>query len=170
MKNMNINELKCTHENIDLDKYLEFYYFIKDNMEHPEWLGDFTKEDFKYLLLNNSKIWIYYINDIIVCSMMFIPSDLKALNKLEIELDYNIVAEYGPIMVSPKYLGNKLQYQMLKILDKYTIDKGYKYVVSTIHPDNIYSINNFIKDDFKLINQKEFKRGIRNIYMKRLYD
>ncbi len=166
MKKISINDLKCISDNIDIDKYIEFYNYVKDNMEHPEWLGDFTKEDFESMLLNNSKIWLYYINDIIVCSMMFIPSKKRSLEKLEIELDYNIVAEYGPIMVNPEYIGNSLQYQMLKVLDEYTIDNEYKYAVTTIHPDNIYSINNFIKDDFKIVNQKEFKRGKRNIYLK----
>lgn len=57
---------------------------------------------------------------------------------------------------------------MLKELDKYCSNLGYKYAVSTIHPDNIYSINNLEKDNFKCIGTKKFKRGIRNIYFKNL--
>lgn len=72
------------------------------------------------------------------------------------------------MFVNPKYVGNKLQYQMLNELDKYSIDKNYNFVVATIHPDNIYSINNFIKDNFKQTSTKEFKRGLRNIYVKKL--
>lgn len=166
MKKIYINDLKCVNNSVDLDEYIKFYYYIKDNMEYGEWLGDFSKDDIKTLLLNNSKIWVYYIEDVIVCSMMFIPSSLKSLYKLEIDLDYNIVGEYGPIMVNPKYRGNKLQYQMLKVLDKYAINNQYKYVVTTIQPNNIYSINNFINNSFKFVNKKEFKRGIRNIYIK----
>ena len=71
-------------------------------------------------------------------------------------------------VLDPKYVGNKLQYQMLNELDKYSIDKNYNFVVATIHPDNIYSINNFIKDNFKQTSTKEFKRGLRNIYVKEL--
>ena len=57
---------------------------------------------------------------------------------------------------------------MLKLLDDYFINKKYKYSISTIHPDNIYSINSLIKDKFIFFNQKEFKRGLRNIYLKTL--
>lgn len=150
---MNLNSLKCIDNNIDLDKYIEYREYVKSYMEHPEWLGDFTKED-----LDNN----------FVCSMMTIPSSEKNMIKFELDLDYKKVIDYGPMFVNPKYVGNKLQYQMLNELDKYSIDKNYNFVVATIHPDNIYSINNFIKDNFKQTSTKEFKRGLRNIYVKKL--
>lgn len=165
---MKLNELKCISENIDIDKYIEFRELVKANMEHPDWLGDFAKEDLVSMLKNNSKIWIYYYNEEPVCSMMIIPSDAKAIVKFDLALDYREVVDYGPMFVNPKFVGNHLQYQMLKVLDDYCIDLGYKYVISTIHPDNIYSINNLVKDGFTLTGTKEFTRGLRNIYLKSL--
>ena len=47
-----------------------------------------------------------------------------------------------------------------------TVENGYKYAVTTIHPDNIFSIRNVLKDDFKKVGSKEFKRGPREIYFK----
>ena len=43
---MNLNSLKCIDNNIDLDKYIEYREYVKSYMEHPEWLGDFTKEQY----------------------------------------------------------------------------------------------------------------------------
>lgn len=165
---MVLKELEMKNENIDLDKYIEFREYVKLHMEHPEWLGDFTKEDLETMVKTNSKIWIYYLNQEEVCSMMLIPANKKALEKFEIDLDYKDVVDYGPMMVNPKFVGHGLQYQMLQEIDKYSIDHNYKYAVGTIHPDNIYSIRNLIKDDFELVNHKEFKRGPRNIYLKKL--
>lgn len=165
---MRLNELNCIDDNINLDEYIEFREKVKKNMEHPEWLGDFSKEDLINLLNNSSKIWIYYLNKEPVCSMMLIPSDEKALSKFELDLYYKEVADYGPMFVNPKFVGNGLQYQMLKVMDKYCVNLGYKYVASTIHPDNIYSINNLVKDSFEYKNTKQFKRGMRNIYLKKL--
>lgn len=164
----NINDLKNISENIDIDEYIEFRESIKENMEKPEWLGDFSKEDLIFLLNNKSKIWMYYKDFEPVCSMMLIPSDEKSLNKAEINLDYQVAASYGPMMVNPDFVGNGLQYQMLKEIDKYSKEIGFEYAETTVHPDNIYSINNLIKDDFKLVNTKTYKRGIRNIYLKKL--
>lgn len=162
---MKLKDLKCENYDINLDEYIEFRENVKKNMIHPEWLGDFSKEDLLNLLNNNSKIWIYYLDKEPVCSMMLIPADKNALLKFKLGLDYKVVADYGPMFVNPKYVGNGLQYQMLLELDNYCINMGYEYAVTTIHPDNIYSINNIIKDDFKLINYKGFKRGARNIYL-----
>lgn len=165
---MKLENLKRIDDNIDLDKYIEYREYVKSNMQHPEWLGDFTKEDLEKLLSSGTKIWIYYLDNDFVCSMMSIPSSEKDMVKFDLNLDYKEVIDYGPMFVNPKYVGNKLQYQMLKYLDEYVKSKGYKTAVGTIHPDNIYSINNLIKDDFILTGSRNFKRGTRNIYVKKL--
>lgn len=164
---MILQELKYINKNVNIDEYIKFRKLVKESMEYPDWLGDFTKEDLIKMQNNNSIIWIYYLDDDPVCSMMLIPSTEKALNKFEIEIDYKEVIDYGPMFVNPKYAGNGLQYQMLKELDNQCVKLGYKYAVGTIHPNNIYSINNLLKDDFELIGTKEFTRGIRNIYVKK---
>lgn len=167
---IDINKLECKNQNINIDNYVLFRDYVKNSMDYPEWLGDFTKNDLVQLLNTGSSIWIYYLEQEPVCSMMLIPSTEKDLSKFGINFNYKEVADYGPIFVNPKYVGNGLQYQMLKFLDKYCINNGYKYAISTIHPDNVYSIVNLDKDEFKLIGQKEFSRGIRNIYMKQLFN
>lgn len=165
---MNLDSLKCINENIDIDKYIDFRNLVKMNMEYPDWLGDFSKEDLINLLKDNSRIWIYYLKGEPVCSMMLIPSTERTLSKFGVDLDYTEVVDYGPMFVNPKYVGNGLQYQMLRELDLYCMELGYKYAVSTIHPENIYSINNLLKDGFELVGEKRFTRGLRNIYLKKL--
>ena len=66
--------------------------------------------------------------------MMSIPSSEKDMVKFDLYFDYREVIDYGPMFVNPKYVGNKLQYQMLNELDKYSIDKNYNFVVATIPP------------------------------------
>ena len=137
-------------------------------MTNPEWLGDFSKTDLENVLKYSGKIWIYYLKDEPICSMMIIPSDEHALKKFEIDENPENVIDYGPMFVNPKYWGNKLQYQMLRKLDDYCIKLDYKIAIATVHPDNYYSFNNLLKDDFKYTKTKEFSRGIRNIYVKDL--
>lgn len=161
-----LKDLKMVNKNVNLDEYISFRELVKENMEHPEWLGDFSKEDLIKMQQNNSIIWIYYLDKEPVCSMMLIPSTEKDLKKFEIDLNAREVVDYGPMFVNPKFVGNGLQYQMLKELDNYCLGLGYKYAVGTIHPDNIYSISNLLKDEFELIGTKLFTRGIRNIYLK----
>ena len=166
---MLLSDLKCVSNNIDLDEYILFTKKVKENMKNPKWLGEFSKEGLLYLLNNGSKIWIYYDKNTPVCSMMYIPADKESINELGLlNYDYKKIVDYGPMLVNPNYLGKGLQYQMLLEIDKYSSSAKMKYAVVTSHPENIYSINNLLKDEFILIDQKEFKRGIRNIYLKNL--
>ena len=166
---VSLDDLKCINENINLDEYINFIKDVKNTMEYPDWLAQFSKDELQYFLNNGSRIWIYYYNEEPVCSMFFIPADKRdALEKFDLDFNYIEVADYGTMLVNPKYLGNKLQYQMLKVLDNYVRSKNYKYVITTIHPNNSYSINNFVNDGFELIKQRKFKRGYRNIYFKKI--
>lgn len=165
---MKLNDLNYVNDKIDVDKYIEYRENVKKAMKEPDWLGDFSKDDILYMLDNNSKIWMYFKDKEFICSMMLIPSTKKDLDKFGIDLDFNEVVDYGPMFVNPKYVGNSLQYQMLKELDEYSSNKGYKYAISTVHPNNIYSINNLIKDGFELVGYRIFTRGERNIYYKKL--
>lgn len=163
-----LEDLKLKDNDIDLDEYIEFREYVKSYMEHPEWLGDFTKNQLEEMLKEESKIYVYYKDEEPVCSMMMIPSTKKDMDSFNLNLDYRKVMDYGPIMVNPKYVGNSLGYQMLLVENDYSKENGYNYAVATIHPDNIYSINILKKDNFEEKGQKVFKRGIRNIYFKKL--
>ena len=114
---MKLSDLYCTNENVNLDDYLNLYKYVKDNMEYPSWLGEFTKEEIIDLLNIGAKIWLYYDNKRPVCSLMMLPSSNKTLNKNNVFYDEKVVASLGPIMVSKNYVGNKLQLQMMKELD-----------------------------------------------------
>lgn len=163
---MLLDDLICINENVNLGKYLKFKDIVEKNMPHPDWLGDFTKKDLKKLLKNNAKIWIYYLNKEPVCSMMLKPSNQKELDRYYLKSKETIC--YGSMFVNPKYVGNSLQYQMLKKLDEYSKKQGYKFAIGTIHPENKYSINNILKDNFLYIETLELPRGIRNVYLKLL--
>ena len=57
---MKLNDLKEVSENINLDEYLELYKYVRENMEHPEWLGTFERDEIKEILASGGKIWMYY--------------------------------------------------------------------------------------------------------------
>ena len=165
---LKLEDLTCINDNINIDEYFDYYNYIRDNMEHPEWLSIIPKDEIIKILQNNGKIWIYYDNKDIVCSVFYIPSNNKSLMKHSIKYDSKIVGSCGPIMVSPNYIGNGLQLQMLKVLNEYCKRNNEKYIFTKVHPDNIPSINNFIKDDYKFIESYESSDGPRNVYLKKL--
>lgn len=163
---MKLEDLNVNNQ-INLEEYFAFYNLVKKSMKHPDWLGDFTVEKLQSMLEVGTKIYVYSLDEPI-CSMMLIPSTEKDIKKFNLNLDYKEVVDYGPMFVNPKYIGNNLQFQMLKEIDKLSLKKEYKYVVTTVHTENNYSINNLLKSGFVLIGTRKFNRGVRNIYLKEL--
>lgn len=166
---MKINEFNCISEHNNIDEYLEFYKYVKSNMKEPSWLGEFSLNELKNILNNEGKLFNFYDNNIIVCSMLYIPSNNKTLEKHNLKYDEDLVGSCGPIMVNPEYVGNKFQKQMLELLDKYCKNIGKIYIFTKVHPDNIYSINNFISDGYKFVETYKTSSGeLRGVYFKEI--
>ncbi len=164
-----LNEFTCVNEGIDLDKYIEFREDVRSKMEEPSWLGEIPKIGLEEMLSMGSKIYVYYDGEIPVCTWMFIPAGDDANEDLDIEgIDYKKMADIGPMFVNFDYLGHGLQKQMLEEFDEYLKSIDYKYVMTTVHPDNIYCRRNMENYSMELKGQKTFKRGLRNIYFKEL--
>ena len=163
---MKLTDLKGIDNNINLDDYLFLYNYVRNNMEHPEWLGTFTLEEIKEILSIGGKIWMYYDKDIPVCSMFYIPSSNKSLRKHKIEYDETITGSLGPIMVRKEYIGNKLQTAMLEVLNDYVAKIGKSHLFTKAHSDNIYSIRNILKDGYKVIDEYENERGPMTAFIK----
>ena len=166
---MKINEFNCISEHNNIDEYLEFYKYVKSNMKEPSWLGEFSLNELKNILNNEGKLFNFYDNNIIVCSMLYIPSNNKTLEKHNLKYDEKLVGSCSPIMVNPKYVGNKFQKQMLELLDKYCKSIGKRYIFTKVHPDNIYSINNFVSDGYKFVETYKTSSGEpRSVYFKEI--
>ena len=163
---MKLNDLTEISENVNLDQYLYLYKYVRDNMEHPEWLGTFTKEEIEDILNNDGKIWMYYDKDIPVCSVFYIPTTNKSLKKHNVEYDESITGSLGPIMVRKEYVGNGLQSQMQEVINEYAKRIGKKHMFTKAHADNIYSIRNILNDGYKVIDEYESDRGKIKAFIK----
>lgn len=166
---MKINEFNCISEHNNIDEYLEFYKYVKSNMKEPSWLGEFSLNELKNILNNEGKLFNFYDNNIIVCCVLYIPSNNKTLEKHNLNYDEKLVGSCGPIMVNPKYVGNKFQKQMLELLDKYCKSIGKRYIFTKVHPDNIYSINNFVSNGYRFVETYKTSSGeSRSVYFKEI--
>ena len=163
---MKLEDLKEVSENVDLDSYLNLYNYVRDNMEHPEWLGTFSREEIEDILSSGGKIWMYYDNETPVCSVFYIPTTNKSLRKHNVEYDESITGSLGPIMVSKEYVGNGLQTAMLKVLNDYVKSIGKTHMFTKAHSDNIYSIRNILKDGYEVVDEYENERGPMTAFVK----
>ena len=163
---MKLSDFKEISENIDIDEYLYLYKYVRNNMEHPEWLGTFEKEEIEDILKNGGKIWMYYDKKTPVCSVFYIPVKNKTLRKHNVNYDETITGSLGPIMVSKEYVGNGLQTEMLKVLNEYVKSIGKTHMFTKAHSDNIYSIRNILKDGYEVVNEYTNERGPMTAFIK----
>ena len=163
---MKLSDLKEISNNVNLYEYLFLYKLVRDNMEHPEWLGTFTKDEINELLSIGGKIWLYYDGDTPVCSMFYIPVFNKTLRKHNIEYDESVTGSLGPIMVRKEYQGNGLQKAMMEVLDEYGSSIGKTHMFTKAHSDNIYSINNMLKNGYKVCHEYMSDRGPTTAFIK----
>ena len=163
---MKLSDFKEVSENVDIDEYLYLYNYVRDNMEHPEWLGTFTKDEVIFILENEGKIWMYYDKDIPVCSVFYIPSNNKTLRKHNVDYDESVTGSLGPIMVRKEYVGNGLQTAMQNILNEYAKSIGKTHMFTKAHSENIYSIRNILKDGYKVVHEYENERGPMTAFVK----
>ena len=57
----------------------------------------------------------------------------------------------------------------LRKYDKYCKSIGKRYIFTKVHPDNIYSINNFISDGYKFVETYKTSSGeSRSVYFKEI--
>lgn len=160
--------LKCISDNVNLNDYLKLYTYVRENMANPEWLGTFSLSEIQEILSNGGKIWLYYDNENLVCSMFYIPANQKTLDKRNINTLEKETGSLGPIMVSPDYVGNGYMLKMLNVFNKYCVSIGMKYIFTKAHSENLYSINNIYKDGYILVDEYQNERGKMSAFLKSL--
>ena len=166
MKKIKLSDLIEVSNNVNLDEYLYLYKYVRDHMEHPEWLGTFTKEEIEEILNIGGKIWLYYDKEVPVCSMFYIPATNKSLRKHHIDYDEKVTGSLGPIMVRCEYVGNGLQKQMQDVLNKYVKEIGKEHMFTKAHSDNLYSIKNILADGYEVVDEYMSDRGPTTAFVK----
>lgn len=54
-------------------------------------------------------------------------------------------AHMDSLAVKPDFRGRRLQYRLMRHGEEYLASTPYCYLLGTVHPDNKYSLNNFLK-------------------------
>lgn len=150
----------------DLNKILNFQKNIIDRMPNKEFFTPLTEHEFVYPIENNGLVYLlYYDNTLIGLFVLTINPEDDILDEYQLDSPLD-VAIFDSVMIAEKYRGSSLQLQGMKLINEEAHKLGVKKIVATIHPDNRYSLDNFIKDEYKIINKMEIHGGPRYIVEK----
>ena len=61
------------------------------------------------------------------------------------------VAHMDSLAVRPGFRGRGLQYQLMASAEQYLMTTSYCHLMGTVHPDNRYSLGNFLKLGYRIV-------------------
>jgi ribosomal protein S18 acetylase RimI-like enzyme len=84
--------------------------------------------------------------------------------------ELSLVAHMDSVAVLPKYRGHRLQRRLMTAAEKELRERGFRYLMCTVHPDNLYSRNNVAAQGYESMMMKEKYGGYpREIFLKKLF-
>ena len=85
------------------------------------------------------------------------------------DLQLSLVAHMEIVMVRSSYRGNGLQKKLMEAAEEQLRSAGFRWLMGTAHPDNVYSVHNFEQLGYKLVT-KALKYGglARYIFCKKI--
>ena len=131
----------------DIDEIIDLKQKVYDEMDNKEWYF-IDSIDNKYLenLLNEEKGFVIkltydkkIIGFLIIILKLKEDSNIITYSNLKDKVKY--CAELGNGAISSEYRGNKLLQKMILEAEKLIKNNNYKYILSTVHPDNKASLN-----------------------------
>ena len=153
-------DIEIINEN-KLDEALLFQKEIIDKMKHKEYFCPLTKEEFLKPINGRDNVYFLKYHDTLV-GLFVATCDIPEILE-EYKLNDNNVMLIDSIMIKEGYRGYGLQKQILKYLFNRAKQLNMDGLVATIHPENNYSLNNFLDSDYRIINELIIHGGKRYI-------
>lgn len=160
--NQNGSIKSISEKEIDIASYIQRSIFNTMDSKHwyaplrwAEFLTPIKGTDGTYLLVYQGEIIGLFV---LTCNIPDVLSEYKLPSSNYMLID--------SVMIKEGYRGHGLQRQILKFVYDRAIDLKMNGLVSTVHPDNKYSLNNFILEDYKILHKLIIHGGIRNVMIK----
>lgn len=159
----------------DIDTIIQLKKDIWDNLENKAWyVIKGTNQKFLKKELENNGLILKAINGdeivgfLIMCNTLTKESSI--IQKLHLENEVNMCIELSNSAVDMKYRGNNLYIKMAKKAEEIIKNRyNKKYILATVHPDNMASLKSLQKIDYKIIcKSKMYENLDRYILLKHI--
>ena len=150
---------------------------VDQGMNVPEWFVAESYEEFDFWM--NEERGILYLavdEDENVGAMFF--AILPGLHPDNLGYDLNMEEEQLKLCammdtaaVLPGVRGHHLQYELMQHAEADLREMGYKYLLCTVHPENVFSRSNVMKQGYeKLLTKEKYGGFLRDIWMKQIIE
>ena len=151
---------------------------LREKMKEKSWFVAESLEEFDRWMRKDQG-WLYVAKD---CSsgqlagMFFVV--LPGMEEENLGYDIGMqgrqlyeCAIMDTVVVLPEYRGMHLQYEMMQHAEADLREMGYKYLLCTVHPENIFSRSNVMKQGYeKMLTKEKYGGFLRDIWMKQIIE
>lgn len=139
----------------DADQFLSFLEKIRSDMTHPEWFYlDPPEVVGKWLADGTMVLWMAEEKGCLAAVFTILYPGLDPCNygyDLDLrEAELLQVVHMDTAAVHPDYRGRGLQGQLLQMAERELSGNGKRILLSTVHPENRFSLNNMLKQGYRV--------------------
>lgn len=160
-------------EKKDSDQLFKLIDVVLNNLDNPDYFIPYEEWEYESMFDDKNYAPLYgaYDGDKLVgMAQLYVSQEMLADFKKDFGLDSNIqVAELGGNLVLPEYRGLGITTNLQKLELEIAKERGFDYLISMAHPDNIGSCKTLEKVGLQFVNKQKLTNGfLRNLYMLKL--
>ena len=155
----------------DLEAFIRLLYEVRDAMPNKECFFLDPPEDIREMMVNGSmKLWVAMDGDCLAGAFDILIPGLSE-NNYGYDLGFTEeellrVVNMDSAAVHPDYRGQGLQKRLMQEAEKYIRAAGNRILLCTVHPDNLFSLNNVLNQGYVIIMKKEKYGSVRYLLRK----
>lgn len=150
---------------------------IWEGMENREWFAIDGEDYVAAMLTTDAGIGYKAVDTLTGATAGLFMAALPGLEETNLGYDIGFTkdqlletAVMDSAAILPQYRGHHLQYRLMQEAEAELRRRGYRYLVSTVHPDNHSSHNTLTRQGYRVVTRKEKYGGlIRDILLKELF-
>lgn len=156
-----------------IDKIVELQHEIIEGLENKDLYADSGRENFLISLRGFGKVigCVTEDDELIALGVYANYKDDKENYGYDMNLNKEEILKVGQIestVVRKPYRGNGLQRIICEIIEEISRKNGDKIIGATVAPENLYSLNNFIKEGYEIVIEKIKYGNYRRYILKKV--
>lgn len=157
----------------DTEDLIRLLAAVKEGMANQEWFFLDPPEEIRAFMKNGTmELWVAEDGDRLAGTFDILHPGLESFN-YGYDLGFNEeqllrVVQMDTAAVHPDYRGLGLQKKLMETAEAEIRRKPGRILLSTVHPDNVYSMNNLLKQGYIVAKTVEKYGSVRNVLRKDL--
>ena len=158
----------------DMENILALQNSVVENINIKEWFVPSIKAELELAFSKPQEFVMLKVereNKLVAFSYIILnPDENNDISRDIDDLKNKDCCVYETVFVSPECRGFGLQHKLISKLTDIAKQNGKEFIIATVHPDNIYSSSNFIKNGYTKLNDIPLSKygSIRDYYGKAL--